>query len=142
MDWHEKKIDAIARDRSHGAAQLATSAIKILLSVCKRCSGKDLEQLLSAVRQTALSLAKVRPSMAAIRNWSLVFSRRFQEKISDSTSLSEAQQQGVLLGEELLAQQQRFVELQVKAARNPFSVGSNWRTIIVISLFSFGLAAR
>jgi len=117
MDWIEKKIDAIARDRSHGAAQLASSAIRILASVCKRSRGKDSGQLASAVRQTALSLAKVRPSMAPIRNWSLVFFHRFHEKINDRTSLSEAQQQGVLLGEELLAQQQRFVELQVEAAR-------------------------
>ena len=133
MDWLEKKIDAIARDRSHGAAQLATSAIKILLSVCKRCSGKDLEQLLSAVRQTALSLAKVRPSMAAIRNWSLVFSQRFHQKINDTTSFSEAQQQGILLGEELLAQQQSFIELQVKAAR---ALLKNCKSLLTLSYSS------
>ena len=133
MDWHEKKIDAIARDRSHGAAQLATSAIKILLSVCKRCSGKDLEQLLSAVRQTALSLAKVRPSMAAIRNWSLVFSQRFHQKINDTTSFSEAQQQGILLGEELLAQQQSFIEFQVKAARD---ILKNCKSLLTLSYSS------
>ena len=133
MDWLEKKIDAIARDRSHGAAQLATSAIKILLSVCKRCSGKDLEQLLSAVRQTALSLAKVRPSMAPIRNWSLVFSQRFHQKINDTTSFSEAQQQGILLGEELLAQQQSFIEFQVKAAR---ALLKNCKSLLTLSYSS------
>lgn len=133
MDWVEKKIDAMARDRSHGAAQLASSAIKILVSVCKRCSGKDLGQLASAVRQTALSLAKVRPSMAPIRNWSLVFSYRFHEKINDTTSLSEGQQQGVLLGEELLAEQQRFVELQVKAAR---AILKNCKSLVTLSYSS------
>ena len=133
MNWVEKKIDAMARDRSHGAAQLASSAIKILVSVCKRCSGKDLGQLASAVRQTALSLAKVRPSMASIRNWSLVFSHRFHEKINDTTSLSEGQQQGVLLGEELLAEQQRFVELQVKAAR---AILKNCKSLVTLSYSS------
>ncbi len=133
MNWVEKKIDAMARDRSHGAAQLASSAIKILVSVCKRCSGKDLGQLASAVRQTALSLAKVRPSMAPIRNWSLVFSHRFHEKINDTTSLSEGQQQGVLLGEELLAEQQRFVELQVKAAR---AILKNCKSLVTLSYSS------
>jgi len=133
MDWIEKKIDAIARDRSHGAAQLAGSAVKILINVCKRCRGKDLGQLAAVVRQTALSLAKVRPSMAPIRNWSLVFSHRFQEKINDRTSFSEAQQQGVLLGEELLAEQQRFVELQVKAAR---AILKNRKSVVTLSYSS------
>ena len=117
MDWIDKKIDALARDRSHGASQLASSAIKILINLCTRSKEKDPAGLASAVRQTALSLAKVRPSMAPIRNWSLVFSHRFQEKIRDRSSFSEVQQQGVILGKELLAKQQRFIELQIKAAR-------------------------
>ena len=117
MDWIEKKIDALARDRSHGASQLASSAIKVLINVCKRSKEKDPSELASAVRQTALSLAKVRPSMAPMRNWSLVFSHRFQEKIRDRSSFSEVQQQGVILGKELLSRQQSFMELQIKAAR-------------------------
>jgi len=133
MDWIEKKIDAIARDRSHGAAQLASSAIKILITLCRRSKGKDLDQITSAVRQTALSLAKVRPSMAPVGNWSLLFAHRFQEKISQTISLPEAKKQGVLLGEELLAQQQRFVELQVKAARE---ILKNCKSLLTLSYSS------
>ena len=133
MDWIDKKIDALARDRSHGASQLASSAIKVLINVCKRSKEKDPSELASAVRQTALSLAKVRPSMAPIRNWSLVFSQRFHEKINDTTSFSEAQQQGILLGEELLAQQQRFVELQVKAAP---AILKNCKSLLTLSYSS------
>ena len=133
MDWIEKKIDALARDRSHGASQLASSAIKVLINVCKRSKEKDPSELASAVRQTALSLAKVRPSMAPIRNWSLVFSQRFHEKINDTTSFSEAQQQGILLGEELLAQQQSFIELQVKAAR---ALLKNCKSLLTLSYSS------
>jgi len=133
MDWIEKKIDAITRDRSHGAAQLASSAIRILIAVCKRSRGKDLQQFTSTVRQTALSLAKVRPSMAPVRNWSLVFAHRFQEKINDGTSFPEAKRQGILLGEELLAQQQTFVELQVKAARATLK---NRKSVVTLSYSS------
>ena len=133
MDWIEKKIDAIARDRSHGAAQLASSAIKILITLCRRSKGKDPDQITSAVRQTALSLAKVRPSMAPVGNWSLLFAHRFQEKISQTISLPEAKKQGVLLGEELLAQQQRFVELQVKAARE---ILKNCKSLLTLSYSS------
>jgi len=146
MDWIEKKIDALARDRSHGAAQLATSAIKILIGVCKRCTGKNVGQLASTVRHTALSLAKVRPSMAPIRNWSLVFAYRFREKIQDHTSFLEAQHQGVLLGEELLAKQQRFVDLQVKAARailkNRKSVATLSYSSTVESILRYGLPSN
>jgi translation initiation factor 2B subunit (eIF-2B alpha/beta/delta family) len=133
MDWIEKKIDAIARDRSHGAAQLASSAIRILITLCKRSKGHDVDRLNSTVRQTALSLAKVRPSMAPLLNWSLVFAHRFQEKINQTTSLPQAKQQGVLLGEELLAEQQRFVELQVKAAR---AILENCKSVLTLSYSS------
>ena len=133
MDWIEKKIDALERDRSHGAAQLAGSAVKTLMEVCKRYRGKDVGQLATAVRKTALALAKVRPSMAPIRNWSLVFCHRFQERINDCSSFSEGQQRGILLGEELLAQQQRFVELQVKAAR---AILKNCKSLVTLSYSS------
>ena len=133
MDWIEKKIDAIARDRSHGAAQLANSALRILITLCRRSKGKDLEQLTSTVRQTALSLAKVRPSMAPVGNWSLLFAHRFQEIINQTISLPEAKQQGILLGEELLARQQRCVELQVKAAR---AILKNCRSLFTLSYSS------
>jgi ribose 1,5-bisphosphate isomerase len=133
MDWIEKKIDALAKDRSHGAAQLATSAIKILRDVCKRSSGIDVGQLVTSVRQTAQSLAKVRPSMAPIRNWSLVFCHRFQEKIDDRSSFSEAQQRGILLGEELLKKQQGIVELQVKASR---AILKNCDSVVTLSYSS------
>jgi len=133
MDWIEKKIDALARDRSHGANQLASSAIKVLINVCKRSKEKDPSKLASAVRQTALSLAKVRPSMAPMRNWSLVFSHRFQEKIRDRSTFSEVQQQGVILGKELLAKQQRFIELQIKAARD---ILRNRKSVVTLSYSS------
>jgi len=118
MDWIDREINALATDLSHGASQLASSAIKILINLCTRSKEKDPAGLASAVRQTALSLAKVRPSMAPIRNWSLVFSHRFQEKIRDRSSFSEVQQQGVILGKELLSRQQSFMELQIEAARD------------------------
>jgi translation initiation factor 2B subunit (eIF-2B alpha/beta/delta family) len=133
MDWIDKKIDAIARDRSHGAAQLARSAIRILITLCKRSKGHDVDRLTYTVRQTALSLAKVRPSMAPLLNWSLVFAHRFQEKINQTISLPQAKQQGVLLGEELLAQQQRFVELQVKAAP---AILENCKSVLTLSYSS------
>jgi translation initiation factor 2B subunit (eIF-2B alpha/beta/delta family) len=133
MDWIEKKIDSLARDRSHGAAQLAISAVKILMDVCRRSRGKDVGQLVTSVRQTALSLAKVRPSMAPIRNWSLVFCHRLQEKINDRISHSEAQQQGILLGEELLKKQQRIVELQVRASRE---ILKNRNSVVTLSYSS------
>jgi translation initiation factor eIF-2B subunit delta len=55
--------------------------------------------------------------MAAIGNWCLVFAHRFEEQISDGVSLQQARQKGALIGEELLAEQQRLNQQQVHAAR-------------------------
>ncbi|MBW2579999.1 MAG: hypothetical protein JRD00_03460 [Deltaproteobacteria bacterium] len=117
MDWIEKKIDGIVNDRRHGAAQLASSAIRILMAVCQRSESTDLKELALTIKQTALSLTQARPSMAPIRNWSLVFAQRFLEKTNAGFSIREAKRQGVLLGKELLALQQEFVHQQVEAAR-------------------------
>jgi translation initiation factor 2B subunit (eIF-2B alpha/beta/delta family) len=117
MDWIEEKIDEIRNDRSHGAAQLAASAVHILASVCKHSKAEDPEQLESEVRHTALSLAEARPSMAPIRNWSLVFARRFKEKIKEGPPHHEARKQGMVLGDELLQKQKEFVNLQIEAAQ-------------------------
>jgi translation initiation factor eIF-2B subunit delta len=117
MDWIEKKIQGIVNDRRHGAAQLASSAIRILMAVCQRRESTDLKELALAIKQTALSLARARPSMAPIRNWSLVFAQRFLEKTNAGLSIPEARRQGLLLGKELLALQQEFIHQQVEAAR-------------------------
>lgn len=117
MDWIEKKIEGIVNDRSRGAAQLATAAVKILMTVCKRSESADLAELKLDVRQTALSLSKARPSMAPIRNWSLIFAYRFQEKAKAGISVSTAKQLGGLVGEEILEQQQAFILRQIEAAR-------------------------
>jgi translation initiation factor 2B subunit (eIF-2B alpha/beta/delta family) len=117
MNWLEKKIQEIVNDRRHGAAQLASSAIRVLMAVCQRSEPTDLKELTHTMKQTSLSLAQTRPSMAPIRNWSLVFAQRFMEKINADISIHEAKRQGVLLGEELLALQHEFIHQQVEAAR-------------------------
>jgi translation initiation factor 2B subunit (eIF-2B alpha/beta/delta family) len=117
MNWLEKKIQEIVTDRRHGAAQLASSAIRVLMAVCQRSEPTDLKELTHTMKQTSLSLAQTRPSMAPIRNWSLVFAQRFMEKINADISIHEAKRQGVLLGEELLALQHEFIHQQVEAAR-------------------------
>lgn len=117
MDWLEKKIDAVRNDHRRGAAQLATAAVKILMTVCKRSKSADLAELKQDVRQTALSLSGARPSMSPIRNWSLIFSHRFQQKAKAGISIRTAKQLGVLVGEEILEQQQAFILRQIEAAR-------------------------
>jgi translation initiation factor eIF-2B subunit delta len=117
MDWIEEKIEEIKNDQSHGAAQLGKSAVQLLASVCKHSTSEEPQQLESEVKQTALSLAEARPSMAPIGNWSLVFAHRFTEKIKESLAHHEARKQGMLLGDELLQQQKEFVDLQIEAAQ-------------------------
>jgi translation initiation factor 2B subunit (eIF-2B alpha/beta/delta family) len=71
--------------------------------------------------------------MAPVGNWSMVFAHGFQKIVEQAISLPEVKQQGVLLGEELLAQQQRFVELQVEAAR---AILKNCKSLFTLSYSS------
>ena len=130
MDWIEKKIEKIVNDRRHGAAQLASSAIRILMAVCQRSESTDLKELALTIKQTALSLTQARPSMAPIRNWSLVFAQRFLAKTNAGFSIREAKRQGVLIGKELLTLQQEFVHQQVEAAR---TILRDYRSVVTLS---------
>ncbi len=133
MDWIEKKIQGIINDRRHGAVQLASSAIRILMAICQRSEPTDLKELTLTIKQTALSLTQARPSMAPIRNWSLVFAQRFLEKTNADSSIREAKRQGVLLGKELLALQQEFIHQQVEAAR---TITRNYKSVATLSYSS------
>ena len=133
MDWIDEKIEKIVNDRRHGAAQLASSAIRILMAVCQRSEPADLKELTLTIKQTALSLTQARPSMTPIRNWSLVFAQRFLEKINADFSIREAKRQGVLLGKELLALQQEFIHQQVEAAR---TIIRNYKSVVTLSYSS------
>jgi translation initiation factor 2B subunit (eIF-2B alpha/beta/delta family) len=133
MDWVEKKIEGIVNDRRHGAAQLASTAIRILMAVCRRSESVNLEKLTYKVKQTALSLARARPSMAPIRNWSQVFAHRFLQHAATGSSIHKTKRHGVLLGEELLAQQEKLVQQQVEVAR---ALLRNCRVVVTLSYSS------
>ena len=133
MDWLDSKIDGVRNDRRHGAAQLASAAIRILMAVCKRSESMDLESLTLEVKQTAFSLAKSRPSMAPIRNWSLVFAHRFNQQAARGVSTHDAKRQGILLAEELLAVQQEFRHRQVETAR---ALLGHCRSVLTLSYSS------
>jgi translation initiation factor 2B subunit (eIF-2B alpha/beta/delta family) len=133
MDWIEKKIQGIVDDRRHGAAQLASSAIRILMAVCQRSEPTDLKELTLTIKETALSLTQARPSMAPIRNWSLVFVQRFLEIINAGFAIGEAKRQGVLLGKDLLALQQEFIHQQVEAVQ---TIIRNCKSVVTLSYSS------
>ena len=133
MDWLEKKIDALRKDRIHGAAQLASSAIRILGAVCQHSQSTDPEELLLEVKQTTLSLAKLRPSMAPISNWSLVFAQRLSQQAAGAVSVRDAKRHGSFLAKELLLLQREFIRRQVEAARA--SLG-HCRSILTLSYSS------
>ena len=133
MDWIEQRIKGIVNDRRRGAAQLAGTAIRILMAVCKRSRAKDLERLNLEVEQTAFSLAESRPSMAPVRNWSLIFAHRFKQEAARGVSIHQAKRLGRILGEELLGMQQGFVRRQIEAAR---PLLSHRRSLVTLSYSS------
>ena len=143
MDWLEKKIDSVRNDRRRGAAQLATAAVQILMMVCRRSDSEDLAKLKFNVKQTALSLSMARPSMAPIRNLSLVFAHRFEQKAKTGVSAREAKRLGVIVGEEIIEQQQAFILRQIEAARAVLRDCKSLATLsyssTVESILKFGL---
>ncbi len=133
MDWLDRKIDGVRNDRRHGAAQLASAAIRILMAACKRSESTDLERLTVEIRQTAFLLAKSRPSMAPIRNWSHVFAHRFNQQAARGFSIHDVKRQGILLAEELLAVQQKFRSCQVETSR---ALLGHCRSVVTLSYSS------
>jgi translation initiation factor 2B subunit (eIF-2B alpha/beta/delta family) len=117
MDWIEAKIEAMARDRRHGAAQLAGRAVEVLAALCRRGRARTPQDLGRQVTTAAVRVARIRPSMAPIHNWSLLFARRFSDLARNASSLEELRRQGVSLGEEIRAQQQGLVRQLVESAR-------------------------
>ncbi|MGE5310476.1 MAG: translation initiation factor eIF-2B [Nitrospirota bacterium] len=118
MDWIDSKIEAIARDRRHGAAQLASRAVEVLVTLCRRGRASTPQDLARQVITAALKVARIRPSMAPIHNWSLLFARRFSELTRSVSSLEEVRRQGVHLGEEIQAHQRSLLRQQVEFARS------------------------
>ncbi|HVO83790.1 MAG TPA: hypothetical protein VMU60_05130 [Syntrophobacteria bacterium] len=117
MDWIEAKIEAIARDRRHGAAQLAGRAVELLVALCRRGRASTPQDLARQVITAALRVARIRPSMAPVHNWPLLFARRFSDLARSASSLEDLRHRGVHLGEEIQAQQQSILRQQVESAR-------------------------
>jgi translation initiation factor eIF-2B subunit delta len=133
MDWIETGIEQIVRDRRHGAAQLASRAIRLLMAVCHRSQAKDLGEFTLEFKRTSLALARARPSMAPIRNWCLVFTDLLSKQIAKTRDVQETKRQGFSIGQELLRRQLEFVQRQVEAAE-PLLKGC--RSIVTLSYSS------
>ncbi|MBW1979755.1 MAG: hypothetical protein JRJ12_00885 [Deltaproteobacteria bacterium] len=133
MDLINSSLQAIERNRRSGAAQLAARAIQVLITVCRRAKAAGGEELAAVVLGSARKLAAVRPSMAAIRNWSLTFAQQFQQYACQGMPMPELRQKGVLLGHDLLRRQQELVGLQLAEARRLLK---NCHSVVTLSYSS------
>jgi translation initiation factor eIF-2B subunit delta len=133
MDWIESQIEAIAGDRRHGAAQLAGRALEVLAALCRRGRASTPHDLAGQVITAALRIARLRPSMAPIHNWSFLFALRFNEITRSVSSLKELRRQGVHLGEKMRGQQQELLRQQVESAR---SLLAACRSLVTLSYSS------
>jgi ribose 1,5-bisphosphate isomerase len=133
MDRLDRRIEAIARDRRHGAAQLADKALEILVTLCRHGKASTPENLAQQVVAAAMRLARTRPSMAAIQNWCLLFARRFGSLAESAGSLKDLRGEGVQLGARLRAQRQSLLRQQIEAARPLFTT---CRSLVTLSYSS------
>jgi translation initiation factor 2B subunit (eIF-2B alpha/beta/delta family) len=61
-------IEAVASDRTHGAAWLAREAANVMARAAREVPSRTSDEMISALREVARALAAAQPSMAAVSN--------------------------------------------------------------------------
>jgi translation initiation factor 2B subunit (eIF-2B alpha/beta/delta family) len=61
-------IEAVASDRTHGAARLAREAANVMARAAREVPARTPDEMISALREVARALAAAQPSMAAVSN--------------------------------------------------------------------------
>lgn len=76
----EKRLLAIRDDRARGANQLAGDALALLGAAAAAAPGRDSADVIAEARELTARLLTLRPSMAAIGNWSLLWWRELSAR--------------------------------------------------------------
>ncbi len=83
-------LDAIRHNRDSGASQLASDGLKLLLEVATETVENRDKNPLKVVGRVAKSLMDVRPSMAPVGNWALLFYKEFEKLFADESVTNRA----------------------------------------------------
>jgi len=96
-----QNINAIKKDREHGASWLTGCAIKVLLDACDLNAPAASSKFAAEIMEIVDALVAARPAMTPIANYSLRFGEEFKSAIAGSRSLVNLQKKGFAIATRL-----------------------------------------
>jgi translation initiation factor 2B subunit (eIF-2B alpha/beta/delta family) len=96
-----KSINAIKKDRQHGAGWLTGCALKVLLDACDVKSSAASPKLADEIAEIVEALVSIRPGMTAIANYAMKFGEEFKQAIPGGRSPANLQKKGFAIATRL-----------------------------------------
>ena len=113
-----KSINAIKKDREHGASWLTSRALQILLKACDATARTASATFADEIIEIAMALVTVKPGMVSIANYALRFAEEFKSAAIGSHSPANLQKRGFAIASRLLRLHEKSIQqLPVRAAR-------------------------
>jgi translation initiation factor 2B subunit (eIF-2B alpha/beta/delta family) len=106
-----KSINAIIKDRQHGASWLTGCAIKVLLDACDITISAASPKFPTEIAEIVAALVAARPGMTSIANYSLKFGEEFKSEVAGSRSLVNLQKKGYAIATRLNQLNERASQL-------------------------------
>ncbi len=130
-DWWEERLDEIRRDRTHGARDLAVTAVRFL-SEWLGASNSELFQALGELRKRAREISSIRPSMSILPQVSARYVRAVEALARREGKTSSFKTEAVRAAQEEIARIQKATERAAAAATSSIPQGS----VIITHSFS------
>ncbi len=127
-----KSINALKKDREHGAGWLTVQALEILREAASLDPADSTEKLLASLSGVVSALLSARPSMASIANYALHYQDEIKSAAATSRSPQRLKKAAFSIAERLI---KHYKKSEVAAARNA-AVLVGRRSVVMICSYS------
>ena len=127
-----KAVNAIGRDREHGAGWLTTQSLEALKAACLESDARTAAKFLSQVGDVVDALIQIRPGMVSIANYTLKFKDGLAASESKVKVLEKLKKNGVDITDRLIKHREKSA---ASAARQAAKLIGR-RTIILTCSYS------
>ncbi|MGA9047892.1 MAG: hypothetical protein WB588_02765 [Dehalococcoidia bacterium] len=127
-----KAVNAIGRDREHGAGWLTTQSLEALKAACLESDARTAAKFLSQVGDVVDALIQIRPGMVSIANYALKFKDGLAASESKVKVLEKLKKNGVDITDRLIKHREKSA---ASAARQAAKLIGR-RTIILTCSYS------